>query len=155
MTQLAIADGHAVTVHYRLTLDDGSTVEDSYGGDPLFYVQGTQSLVAGLESGLAGLTEGEYAEIVVEPEFGYGPYDPKAERTVPRSMFPGDFDVRPGAAFQASGPRGVLDLWVKSTDGDDVVVTSNHPLSGKRLNYQVHVLEVRKATADEVAPPDT
>ena len=36
----AIADGHAVTVHYRLTLDDGSIAEDSLGSDPLVYQHG-------------------------------------------------------------------------------------------------------------------
>ncbi|MEM8712099.1 MAG: peptidylprolyl isomerase [Planctomycetota bacterium] len=156
MNHAAIADGLAVSLHYRLTLEDGTVAEESHGGEPVVYVQGSETLVPGLERQLEGRVEGEECEIVVEPEEGYGNADPKAERQLPRSMFPDDFALEPGAAFQASAPSGgVLNLWVKAVQGDEVLVTGNHPLAGKTLRYAVQVLEVREASPAEAEPPST
>ena len=55
----AIADGHVVTIHYRLTLDDGSIADQSFGGEPLVYLHGAQNIVPGLERQLAGKNVGD------------------------------------------------------------------------------------------------
>ncbi|MEM9378951.1 MAG: peptidylprolyl isomerase [Planctomycetota bacterium] len=153
--QLAIADGHQVALHFRLTLDDGSIVDDSFDDDPLVYVHGSQTIVPGLERELTGRTAGDECRVVVDPEDGYGPHDPTMERPVPRSMFPDDSELEPGTAFQATGPDGAMQLWVKEVDGDEVVVTANHPLAGKRLTFDVRVVDVREAADDEGASPET
>lgn len=41
-------------------------------------------------------------------------------------------------------------LFVKELNGDEVVVTSNHPLAGQRLNFQIEVLDLRAATKQEL-----
>ncbi|MEM1451203.1 MAG: peptidylprolyl isomerase [Planctomycetota bacterium] len=153
--QLAIADGLAVSFHYRLKLDDGTVVDESSGEQPLVYVHGSQSIVPGLERGLTGKTAGDECEVVVEPAEGYGEYDPAAERPVPRSLFPADADLEPGDTFQAQTPEGAMQLWVKELRGDEVLVTANHPLSGQRLNFEVRIVDVREATAEEKAGPET
>ena len=51
---LAIADGHVVTIHYRLTLDDGTIAEQTYGQEPAIYRHGSGNVVPGLERGLTG-----------------------------------------------------------------------------------------------------
>ena len=53
----AIADGHVVTIHYRLTLDDGSVADQSFGGEPMPYLHGSQNIVPGLERQLAGIRQ--------------------------------------------------------------------------------------------------
>ena len=149
-----IADGQAVTIHYRLTLDDGTIAEDSFARDPIVYLHGQNQIVPGLERQLAGKATGETHAFVVDPVDGYGELDPDGERTVSRSELPGHVEIQVGMVLQGEGPNGVRLLWVDRIEGDQVTLTANHPLAGERLNFEVQILEVRAASAEELNPPD-
>lgn len=146
----AIADGHVVTIHYRLTLDDGSIADQSFGSDPLLYLQGAQNIVPGLERQLAGKKVGDACDVVVPPNEGYGIYDPAADQTVPKGQFPANVELKPGMAFQTRSRSGQpMTVWVRSIKDDQVMITANHPLAGQSLNFHVEVIDVRRATPDE------
>lgn len=146
----AIADGHAVTIHYRLTLDDGSIADDSFAGEPLVYLHGAHNIVPGLERQLAGKKVGDTCEVTVPASEGYGEYDPAAEQTVPKTAFPPNVDLHVGMSFQTKGRNGQpMPVWIRSLKDDKVVVTANHPLAGQQLNFKIEVVDVRRATADE------
>jgi FKBP-type peptidyl-prolyl cis-trans isomerase SlyD len=56
-----------------------------------------------------------------------------------------------GSDFSAEGDDGTrIDMRVVEVYPDHVVVDANHPLAGETLNYQVRVVSVRPATADEL-----
>ncbi|MCR9247518.1 MAG: peptidylprolyl isomerase [bacterium] len=152
---LAIAEGHTVTIHYRLTLDDGTVAEDSHGGEPLIYQHGKRHIVPGLERGLAGRRVGDECEINVEPADGYGEFDPSVERSVPRTQFPAGVELQPGMSFQAQGPRGPIPVWVTKVESDSVTVSMNHPLAGQRLRFQLAVVDVRETAVDEQPASDS
>jgi FKBP-type peptidyl-prolyl cis-trans isomerase SlyD len=40
---------------------------------------------------------------------------------------------------------------IRDIEGDDVIVDGNHPLAGQRLNFKVKVVDIRDASAEEVA----
>lgn len=151
----AIANGLAVTLHYRLTLGDGTIVDDTFEGDPLVYVHGSGELVDGLERQLAGMRAGQASTILVEPEDAYGDREAGAEVVSPRSQFPPELDLQPGMMFQAEGPSGAVRVWVQQVEEEEVTVTSNHPLSGERLSFDVKVLGVREADPEKAAAPST
>jgi len=147
----AIAEGHVVTVHYRLTLDDGSIADESFGGEPLVYLHGKHNIVPGLERQLAGKAAGDKCDISVPPAEGYGDYDPTLDQTVPRSAFPADAQLSVGIAFQAQDQRGQpVTLWIRHIEGDQITVSPNHPMAGQTLNFAIEVLEVREATPQEL-----
>ena len=147
---VAIADGHVVTLHYRLTLDDGSIADESFGGEPLVYLHGCQNIVPGLERQLTGKQSGEKCDVTVPANEGYGEYDPAMDQTVQRSSFPSDAEVAPGIAFQGRGQDNQpLTMWVRAIKGEEVTVTANHPMAGQSLNFSVEIVEVRAATAQE------
>lgn len=146
----AIADGTVVTIHYRLTLDDGSIADDSFGGDPLVYLHGSRNIVPGLERQLTGKNVGDSCDCEVPPAEGYGEYDPAAENTVPKSAFPPDVQLAVGMSFQTRARNGrQIPVWIRKLDGDNVIVTANHPLAGQRLNFKIEVVDVRRATPQE------
>ncbi|MCC7063820.1 MAG: peptidylprolyl isomerase [Planctomycetes bacterium] len=146
----AIADGHVVTIHYRLTLDDGSIADDSFGGDPLTYLHGAHNIVPGLERQLAGKNVGDTLEVVVEAKDGYGEYDPTAEQTVPKTQVPPNVELKVGMSFQTRARTGQqMPVWIRAITGDNVVVSANHPMAGQRLNFKIEVKDVRRATNDE------
>lgn len=146
----AIADGHVVTIHYRLTLDDGSVADQSFGGEPLVYLHGAQNIVPGLERQLTGKKVGDKCDVSVAANEGYGEYDPAADQTVPRSQFPPNVDIQVGMAFQTRARTGQpMTVWVRAIKDDQVMITANHQLAGQRLNFSVEVVDIRRATADE------
>jgi len=146
----SIADGHVVTLHYRLTLDDGSIADESFGGEPLVYLHGSHNIVPGLERQLEGKEAGAKCDVSVSPEEGYGQYDPTLDQTVPRSAFPADAQLSVGIAFQAQDQNGQpITLWIRQIEGDQITVSPNHPMAGQTLNFSIEVLEVREATPQE------
>lgn len=146
----AIAEGHVVTIHYRLTLDDGSIADNSFDGEPLSYLHGAHNIVPGLERQLAGKNVGDSLQVVVEPKDGYGEYDPTNEQTVPKTAFPPNVELKVGMQFATRARTGQqIPVWVRALQGDNVVVSANHPMAGQRLNFQVEVVDVRRATNEE------
>lgn len=139
-----------MTLHYRLTLDDGSIADESFGGEPLVYLHGHGNIVPGLEKQLVGKSAGEKADVTVAPAEGYGEYDPTLDQVVPRSAFPENAELQVGIAFQAQTQQGQpITLWIRNISGDDITVSPNHPMAGQNLNFSVEILEVREATPQE------
>jgi FKBP-type peptidyl-prolyl cis-trans isomerase SlyD len=156
----AIADGHAVTVHYRLTLDDGPIAEDSLGNDLLVYQQGGGNVGAGNvgvghERGLTGKVASHQCEIDADPANGHGDYDPTAEQTAPLAQLPSEADIQPGMSYQAEGPRGAVQVWVGKTERGDVTITANHPLAGQRLLYKDQNVDVQETVAQKSPASDS
>ncbi len=77
-----------VSFHYKLAevAPDGSHgdwMEESSGGEPLFYLHGFHNVVVGLERALEGKAVGKSIEITLKPEEAYGPRQPDAVQRVP------------------------------------------------------------------------
>jgi FKBP-type peptidyl-prolyl cis-trans isomerase SlyD len=145
--QPVVADGKVVRIHYRLTVRD-QHVDDS-GSEPLAYLHGSGQIVPGLEDQLAGKAQGDKFEAVIPPENAYGDRV-GGPRPVPRDAFPDDVEVETGMQFAAQGPDGqVIPLWVVGVSQEEVLVDPNHPLAGETLTFQIEVVDVREATAEE------
>ena len=139
-----------VSIDYRLTSDAGELIDESEDGKPISFIFGRGQMVPGLEEKLDGMDVGQQADIVVEPDKGYGPVKEELFRTLPRDAFPEDIDLVPGLHLRASGPHGPLTLSVRSVDDESVTVDLNHPLAGQRLHFHIRIVESREATDDEM-----
>ena len=147
-----IADKSYVALDYTLTLDSGKEVDRSSEGQPLGFITGSGQIIPGLEKALMGRTVGDSLKVSVEPEDAYGQVNPELFRDIPRSQFPGDIELQPGMTFQAQGPQGQMLLNIKEIkDEDTVTIDLNHPLTGKRLHFDVNIVEVREPTAEELS----
>lgn len=148
---LAAAADRVVTIHYTLTIGNGQVVDQS-GDEPMAYLHGHENIVPGLESQLAGKVAGDKMKAVVSPEEGYGDKLEDAIHKVPRSALPSDEEIEVGMQFVMEDKSGeVAMMWVAEVDKETVVFDLNHPLAGQTLTFDVQVLEVRNATAEELA----
>ena len=147
---MKIADNSFVSIDYRLTLESGEEVDRSPAGSPLGFVAGTGSIIPGLESALMGREAGEGLRVTVEPEQAYGPVQQELLQIIPRDRFPAGVEIAPGMSFQARGPRGPVAMTVTAVADDAVTIDMNHPMAGKRLIFDVSVVEVREPRADEM-----
>lgn len=139
----------AVTIHYRLSDEQGLLVESSFESEPMVYLHGTENLIPGLESVLEGKTVGENIEAKIPAEQAYGEYHPGLKQEVPVSAFGDVEDIVPGMRFIAETEMGQRPVQVIEVKDDVIVVDGNHPLAGQSLHFSVEVIAVREATAEE------
>lgn len=141
-----------VTVHYTLKNGEGEELDSSIGSDPLVYLHGAGNIVPGLEKALNGKRAGDKVNAVVPAAEGYGERSSKGAQRVPRAAFAGIDEIEPGMAFETEGDDGHSQtVWIVAVDNESVMIDLNHPLAGETLHFDVEVLEVRKATADELS----
>lgn len=147
---MEIAHRRVATIHFTLTGEEGSTITSTRGHDPLVYMHGTGSIVAGLEEALEGRSPGDRFEVTVAPEKGFGPRHPELVQAHPRSIITDGAEPRVGARLDAQTAKGPMEVVVTAVEGDTVTVDGNHPLAGRTFTAEVEVVDVRVATPDEI-----
>jgi len=147
---MQITDKAAVSIHYTLTTPGGEQLDSSIGDEPLLYLHGMGNIIPGLEAALVGKSVGDKFNVSIEPAQAYGEIDPEMVQVVSKRMFE-DMDLEVGMQFHADVSHGSGIITVTEIDGDDVTVDGNHPLAGETLIFDVELIDVRPATADELA----
>lgn len=142
-----------ISFHYTLTNVKGETIDTSRDSQaPFSYLEGQSQIIPGLEKSMALLNAGDTRKIEVEPAEAYGEHDEQLIVEVPRSKLPNAEELEAGDQFQASGPNGEQLLFrVLEINGDQVKLDGNHPLAGEKLVFDVEVVSIRNATAEELA----
>lgn len=148
---MKIEKDKVVSIEYTLRDDSGNILDSSEGREPLAYLHGNGNLIPGLEAQLEGKSANDALKVVVAPADGYGELDAAQIVNVPKSQFTGVADLAVGMQFTASGPEGQQVVTVTKIENDTVTVDGNHPLAGQTLNFDVKVIEVREATAEELS----
>ena len=121
-------------------------------GEPLVYLHGAGNLIPGLEKELVGRSAGASFQVKVEPEEAYGAKHEDLVQVVPREAFQGVENIEPGMGFEAQGSDGQSrHIVVTEVNGDEITVDGNHPLAGMELNFDVQIVDVREANAEEIA----
>lgn len=141
-----------VKIHYTLKDKDGNTLDTSVGAEPLEYMHGIGSLIPGLESQLTGHKAGDSFHAEIEPALGYGEYDEKLVAEVPRAQFDTGAEISVGQQFQADTATGPMIVKVTKISDDKITVDGNHELAGKKLFFDVEVVDVREPTESELEP---
>jgi FKBP-type peptidyl-prolyl cis-trans isomerase SlyD len=144
-----IQNDSVVNFNYTLTNAAGEVLDKSQG-EPLVYLHGAHNIVPGLENAMLGKQVGDKFKVTVEPEEAYGEYQAEMVQEVPRNMFQGVDDIQAGMQFQAQTDDGVQVVTVKDVTPELVIVDANHPLAGQALTFDVEVVAIRVATAEEL-----
>ncbi|GHB06194.1 peptidylprolyl isomerase [Shewanella indica] len=147
---MQITQHSAVTIHYRLTDAKGQLIESSFEADPMVYLHGMENLIPGLEKALEGKSKGDTLEVTIDAEEAYGPYHDGLRQEVPLEAFGDIQDIVPGMRFIAETEMGQRPVQVTEVLDNSVIVDGNHPLAGQSLTFNVEVMDVREATAEEI-----
>ncbi|GAB2998062.1 FKBP-type peptidyl-prolyl cis-trans isomerase [Psychrosphaera aestuarii] len=147
---MKIAQNTVVTMHYAVKDKEDNLIDSSYDNDPLVFIQGSKFLIEGLENALNDHEKGDTFEVAVDAENAYGPRMDGLVQRVGSEMF-ADFEVEIGMQLRASTDNGEQTVIVVDKDDESVTVDGNHPLAGVDLKFDVEILDVRAATADEIA----
>ena len=138
-----------VTLTFRATDAQGKVLED--GKTPRAYLHGGYgNTLPGIEKALEDQEAGFAATLVLSPEDAFGERDESLATSMPKRNFPAG--VKVGGQLQGSNEQGEQQLFtVMKIKGDTVLLDGNHPLAGQTLHFAVKVLDVKAASAEEVA----
>ncbi|AMG60218.1 FKBP-type peptidyl-prolyl cis-trans isomerase [Pantoea vagans] len=145
----------AVLVHFTLKLEDGSTAESTRAnGKPALFRLGDGSLSAALEQALLGLKAGETQQFNLAPEDAFGGVSPDLIQYFSRRDFIDAGEPEVGAIMLFSGMGGSeMPGVIREVSGDSITVDFNHPLAGRRIQFDVEVLEIDPALEANDANP--
>ena len=142
---MTIKMGDTVFVHYTGTLDDGTEFDSSTGGDPLEFVMGGGMILPGFEAAVSGKDVGDKVSVTLEPSEAYGEHREEMTILVPRSEVPTHIEPEEGMMLQLTLEEGDIDVLVSKVTDDEVELDGNHPLAGKRLRFEIEVVNVKPA----------
>ncbi len=139
----------AVTLQFKVTDAAGKAVEDSQ--EPMVYLHGGYgNTLPKIEEALDGREKGYSTVLNLAPADAFGERDEALLRTLPKSEFPPG--VKIGGQLEGRDENGQQHIFtVMKIKGPVVLLDGNHPLAGKALTFALKVLDVRAATAEEIA----
>ena len=147
---MQIAQNKVAIITYTLTNVNGEIMDQANEEQPFAFIAGTGNIIPGLDSALEGKSAGDTVKVTIAPEDAYGERNDTLTQVVPMEMFQGVDKVEPGMQFQAQTNQGVSVVTVTKVEDGQVTIDGNHPLAGETLNFDVTVVDVRDATADEL-----
>ena len=149
---MKVAKDTVVSIDYTLHDAAGNLLDSNEKDEPLTYIQGEGHIVPGLEEALDGKSPGDAVKVTVEPEKGYGERDEELVFDLSREQFrqAGVESPEEGMQFQVEGEGHTHLITVKSVGEKNVTVDANHPLAGVTLQFEVKVVDVRPASAEEL-----
>lgn len=146
-----VDDNHKVKVHYKGTFDNGDVFDSSDGKEPLEFVVGRGQVIKGFDDALKGMSAGDEKDISIEPEDAYGNMDDRLVQEVPKEAF-GENPVKVGELIGIRGPNGeVMPAKIVDVKDDKVKLDLNHPMAGKRLNFNLKLVDTKALTPEEIA----
>ncbi|MBI5451568.1 MAG: peptidylprolyl isomerase [Gammaproteobacteria bacterium] len=148
---MKISANKVVTINYVLKDTEGNVLDTASDGS-FAYLHGSNNIIPGLENALQQRQAGETLSVLIPAEQAYGLRDERLQQTVPREMF-GDIDaLEHGMQFHAESPDGeMVVVTVVDISGDEVTVDGNHPFADLALNFDVEIVAVRDASAEELS----
>lgn len=147
---MKVTSNTVVSLDYTLKNGAGDIIDSSKGHSPLLYLHGVGGLIPGLEKEIEGMEKGQGKTVVVQPEHGYGDRSDELLYVVPKSGFQGEGEIEVGMQVELDSDNGPALAFVAKIEGDNITLDLNHPLAGETLTFDITIVDVREATADEV-----
>jgi FKBP-type peptidyl-prolyl cis-trans isomerase SlyD len=152
---MQISANKVVSFHYTLNDVDGSLLETSYDSEPTLYLHGHSNILASLEDALETKVVGDKVSVTLTPEQGYGERKEGAVQRIPIKHLHDHAalknKLKPSAKVLVNTQHGPWEAIVLKVGKFNVDIDSNHPLAGKTLTFEIEIIEVRDATAEELA----
>ena len=146
---MKIEKDRVVRFHYSVAEQGAKPMETSRDREPLAILFGHGNIIPGLETAMEGHAAGDSFGASVSAAEAYGERRDNLTQRVPKKHF-GDQRLVPGMQVILNtnfGPRAVT---IHKVGMSVVDVDLNHPMAGKDLRFDIEVVEVREATAEEL-----
>lgn len=148
-----------VTLTYKLSnTQTGEQIEVADETNPLTFLFGVGSMLPEFERNLEGKKTGDAFTFNIDADNAYGRRDETRIAEIPKDVFfdeGGNFDenlFKIGAHVPMSDQDGrqLRGIIIDLTE-ENVIMDFNNPMADKDLTFEISILEVRIAEADEIA----
>jgi FKBP-type peptidyl-prolyl cis-trans isomerase SlpA len=144
-----IGSASRVSLHFSLSLDDGSVIDSNFEQTPATLSIGDGNLPLGFEEHLLGMSVAQKASFTVLPEKAFGQHNPSNIQHVKRNSFAADMELSEGLVVSfADANKGELPGVIQNIGEDEVTVDFNHPLAGKTLTFKVEIVAVDNSVTE-------
>ena len=148
---MKIESGTVVSFHYTLRNEAGTELETSRGADASVYLHGANNVIRGLESAMTGRDTGDVFTASLAPADAYGTHKPDKIQRVPIKHLAFKGKLVAGKMAQLNTNEGMKAVTVVKAGRHSADVDTNHPLAGQTLSFDIEVMDVRMATAEELS----
>lgn len=155
--EMTVTDDLAVAFHYKLAEvskgEVGPWLERSEQGQPLWYLHGHANVITGLEEAMTGKKVGDKIAITLTPDQAYGERKSNSFQRVPIKhlrLTSAQKKLGPGMVVGVQTSKGVASALIVKAGRFNVDIDTNHPFAGRTLHYEVEIVELRAASAEEI-----
>jgi peptidylprolyl isomerase/FKBP-type peptidyl-prolyl cis-trans isomerase SlpA len=148
-------EGDEVQVHYTGKLEDGTVFDTSEDGEPLSFTIGENRVIPGFEEAVTGMEPGDSKTTEVEPEQAYGEHREDMVMEMERDQIPDDVDPEVGQQLQLRLENGqTVPVLITALGEDTVTIDANHPLAGRKLMFEIELIDVAEGAGGGGAGDD-
>ncbi|PCI77198.1 peptidylprolyl isomerase, partial [Candidatus Aerophobetes bacterium] len=117
-------------------------LDSNIGKEPLVFQVGNHQILPAIEEALRGLDVGDNKQVVLDPHEAYGDVNPQAFKEVHLETIPEDLRYEGALLIISDEHFGDALIRVESIKEERVILDFNHPLAGKRLSFDLKVLDI-------------
>lgn len=150
---MPIAKDQVVTLHYKLfDADSDELIESSrQEGEALVFLQGHGNIIAGIEAAVEGKEKGDTVNATLAAKDAYGERkDNATQRLSIKKYFKGMGKLKVGMQVPLTVEEGYRFVTVTKVGLKAVDVDLNHPLAGQNLRFDMEIVDLRDASAEEI-----
>ncbi len=139
-----IANWDIISVHYTLTLEDGTKKDSSLDrGQPFIFTVGKKMVIKGWDKGLIGHNLWDKFKLEVSPKDWYWELDETKIQVIPREQL---------EEFEANGikldvgeklPTQYWTFIIKKSTKKEITIDINHELAGKKLFFDIEIIDIK------------
>ena len=140
-----------ISFNYVLKDEEGTVLDSTENKTPLTFLSGSNQILPKLEEAFDGMLIGGKKNVKIDATNAYGDYDEKAVQSIKKEQFPPEAKLEEGMRYVANAPDGgQMPFVITEINENDIKADFNHPLAGKNLEFDVELVDVRDATAEEM-----
>ena len=133
--------GDIVKFHFTCKISDGTIVDSSIGRNPIECTLGKCEVLPYLEKAIYGMKLGENRTINIPAYHAFGEFQNELIFKIDKKLLPSDVQLVPGMQINIENQI----LKVLDVSGDAITLDANHPLAGKELLFDIHIVDIRKS----------
>lgn len=147
---MQITSDTVVSFHYTLRNSAGELIESSRDSEPTLYLHGHGNVMPAIEKQLEGRAVGDNFTVILSAADSFGEKQADSIQRVAIKYFKHVGKLIPGQAVRLNTDNGPMTVTVIKVGKFSVDVDTNHPLAGQEVSFEVEVMDVRAASAEEV-----
>lgn len=149
--KMSLEANKVISFKYTLKDDKGTVIDSTLNKDPLAFISGSNQILPKLEETLNGMLIGGKKNVKLNAVEAYGEYDEKAIQNIKKDQFPTEAKLEVGMSYLANSPDGKqMPFTITEVKAEEITVDFNHPLAGKKLEFDVELVDKRDATPEEI-----